>query len=223
MHIPRTAGTSVESLFLDDLGLDSVDKNILLLGKSNKRKINPRVLSHLTAEEMIAQKYISKDQFDVFFKFSIVRNPIDRLISIYKFLGFESVVTFDIFIKYVLKKLMFYKKYSYFLQTQTTFLYDREDNLNLMDIIIKFENLDEGFKVIYNKLNNPSTKLKHKNKGNINWDLLRGIKKIIEHPILFTKINLSKKKTLKLSQRAKKIIWDLYGIDFVNFNYKLKY
>ncbi len=84
---------------------------------------------------------------------------------------------------------------SYFLQSQTTYLYDKEGANCLMDFIIKFENIDNDFVRVSEKLMLPNKKLAHLNIGDSYNNLLRGIKKIGEYPMLLRNINISKNKT----------------------------
>ena len=124
IHIPKAAGTSIETVFLNDLKLDFEDKHALILGKSTNLYLPPRVVSHLTATEMLSQHYISEELFNSYYKFSIVRNPIDRLYSTYKYWGYSPVITFDRFIKTILPKLIKTDKYNFFVRTQSEYLFD---------------------------------------------------------------------------------------------------
>lgn len=221
IHIPKVAGTSIETFFLDDLELDFEDKHSLLLGKSTNMYLPPKVISHLTATEMISQHYISEELFNEYFKFALVRNPINRLFSTYKYWGFETVISFDTFIKYSLEKLIKNKKYSFFLQSQTTFLYNKTKEDNLMDFIGKFENIKHDFERVATKLEFSNSTLKHKNKGESHSNLLRGIKRLFENPKLILKVNFSNNKQRLLSKNAKNIVLKYYDEDFKNFNYNI--
>jgi hypothetical protein len=221
IHIPKAAGTSIESFFLDDLGLNFEDKHSLIIGKSTNLYIEPPVVSHLSATQMLSQFYISEELYNDYFKFSITRNPIDRLFSTYKYWGFESVITFDTFIKKLLHKLMKQRKTSFFLKTQTEYLYDESKENNSMDFTGKFECLNNDFKEIVSRLIIPYSELSHKNQGKSQMSILRGIKKVIENPELLRYINLRKKKKRTLSKESLLIINEIYAADFNNFNYEI--
>lgn len=221
IHIPKAAGTSIESFFLDDLGLDFEDKHSLIIGISTNLYLAPRVVSHLTANDMLNQHYISNDLFDSYYKFSIVRNPISRLYSTYKYWGFEPVISFDTFIKTVLKKLIHSEKYGFFLKSQTDFLYNDVKEKNLMDFTGKFEDIKSDFKIISQTLNFNKFDLPYKNKAKEKASFLRGLKRIYDNNELITKVNFFHSKSKDLSDDSKKVILEYYAEDFDNFNYKL--
>lgn len=64
IHIPRTAGTSMELTIDDRNWVDNIEEK------------------HLIAS---AAKYTYRDYWDDYFKFTIVRNPWDRMVSMTKF------------------------------------------------------------------------------------------------------------------------------------------
>ena len=82
IHIPKTAGTSIEQ-FIKDNGQNHIE----LIGVSNNRSMH-----HYTAHEL---KNIFPTLYNNYYKFSIVRNPYERLLSEYYWtpvpnLGFKS-------------------------------------------------------------------------------------------------------------------------------------
>lgn len=90
VHIPKTGGQSVSKFFYKNLGYTwnpkDKDNEDLLFLKNYKRELpGPEVLVHMTAQEYVDLGYISKEDFNNYFKFSIVRNPYSRFISAYKF------------------------------------------------------------------------------------------------------------------------------------------
>lgn len=220
IHIPKAAGTSIETYFLDDLGLDFEDKHSLILGRTTNLYAAPKVLSHLTAIQMLEQHYISQELFDSYFKFSIVRYPIDRLFSTYKYWGYAAVISFNTFITKQLPRLYRSEKHHFFLKPQTEFLYDVSGQQNLMDFTGRLENLQDDFKNILKLLGKEATPLKHVNKGK-EYGLLRGAKKIMDNPYLLTSISLAKHRSKDLSNVALQIILDYYHKDFENFNYPI--
>ncbi len=68
IHIPRVAGSSIESKI--------IGKNWWSIEKETK---------HILASQA---KYLYKDYWNSYFKFSFVRNPFDRMVSMIKFGGF---------------------------------------------------------------------------------------------------------------------------------------
>jgi hypothetical protein len=220
VHIPKAAGTSIESLFLRDLNLDFEDKHSLILGKSTNLYMEPRVLSHLTACQYVSQHYVSQELFDEYFKFSFTRHPVERLFSTYVYLGYSNIISFDIFIKDLLEKLYESKKFNFFLKSQTEFLYDINGNKSLMDYTGSIENIKDDFEFVKKELLLENLELEHVNKANNN-NSLRGLKKIIERPFLLTKLNLGVENDKYLTDKSLQVIEKLYNKDFENFDYSL--
>ncbi|EDM42990.1 hypothetical protein SCB49_12234 [unidentified eubacterium SCB49] len=221
IHIPKAAGTSIESYFLDDLGIDFEDKLPLLLGKTTNMYASPKVISHLTASQMLNQHYISQELFDAYFKFVVVRNPLKRLFSTYIYLGYSRVINFETFVLRVFPKLTNESDKAFFLQPQSNFVYNKEGKL-LVDFVGKLENLESDFHQIQSRLNLPLSLLPHKNKAKSTNSLLRGFKKIILTPHLLFHLNLSSKKKLNLSQKSLEIVFNYYKADYDNFGYSKK-
>lgn len=220
IHIPKAAGTAVETFFLNDLGLHFEDKLPLLLGKSTNMYMPPRVISHLTAEEMVAQHYISKALFDEYFKFSVIRHPLDRLFSTYNYWGYSTVISFDTFLRYIFPKLMNTDTRRFFLKPQTCFLMDANKKL-LVNHLCRFENLDEDFQYVRNHLKLPDGKLPRVNSSGKHISLLRGLKKIVETPSLLSKISIVRTRDKKISSEAREIFMRTYEEDLQNFGYSL--
>jgi hypothetical protein len=161
IHIPKTGGTSVEFAFIDDAGLRFEARETLLLGPNKAGTPGPRRLSHLTANEMISLDYISEDLFKKYFKFSIVRDPWDRVVSTYKYLRLGG--DFKRFVCDVLpNSLMKLETYEYFVRPQHDYLYDSQGNC-LVDFVGRFERLDQDFEIVARRVM-LNAALPHKNK-----------------------------------------------------------
>jgi hypothetical protein len=148
IHIPKTAGTSIEQ-FLRDNG-----KNELLFD----RFVLNRSLQHLTALEL---KRKLGNVFNSYYKFSIVRNPYDRLLSEYYWtpipnVGYKYGKTkseFLVYVKNILKnQLYFQNNYNDHFIPQYMFLSNRKGKL-LIDNLFKYEDLDFVKSYLKKKLN----------------------------------------------------------------------
>jgi hypothetical protein len=189
IHIPKTAGTSIEQ-FLKEKGKN----NIEYIGLRNNRS-----LQHLTAFELKRELGLI---FKNYYKFSIVRNPYDRLLSEYYWtplnIGYKAGKTKADFITHVSNivknKLYLNNIYNDHFIPQYMFLYGNNNNF-LIDQVFKYENLDSTINFLKTKLN-------------INDDL----------PFL-NKLNDKIIKT-NWNHRQKERIYKIYKKDFILLNYE---
>lgn len=152
VHIPKTAGTSIEVLLLGHTGLKLEN----LFGIDT---IKNKALQHLTAKEI--RDLSSIKDFSSYFRFSFVRNPYDRMISEYFWcqisgIGYKHNQQFSNFLAYA-EDIVSSGNYSKNLYTdhfmpQYKFVYDDEMNL-LVDFVGRFENLNKDVDIIRKKLN----------------------------------------------------------------------
>jgi len=188
IHIPKTAGTSIEQ-YLQDKG-----KNEITFRGVHKN----RSMHHYTALEL--KKFVPII-FNHYYKFSIIRNPYDRLLSEYYWtpvpnLGFKYGKTKADFLHQVIdivRKKKYYENiyYDHFLP-QYRFVY--HDKKLLVDQIFKYEDLDWVTNYLKKKLE-------------INMDFPT-----------FNKTN--KKKDDNWTENQKRKIYNLYKNDFLIFNYE---
>ena len=155
IHIPKTAGTSIDNFFTGSFQRHSCAKDY--------------------------QSYLKDIIFKEYFKFTVVRNPWDLIVSLYSMitkrqeLGHEhEIKTFgkNTFEKFV-KQLVFEKHISGSgLPTNYSESFDSMCQLNwikdlsneiCMDHIIRFENLQEDFNIVCDKIKIPKTKLPNRN------------------------------------------------------------
>ena len=160
IHIPKCAGQSIENIFLKDLGLNWRERYQLLLRPKKAEEKGPERLAHLYAEEYFKFGYISKEKYDNFLKFSIVRDPVDRILSELNFQGIprknsKNDYGFESIEEYISKvvKLNKFSDLQRHISPQIKFLYDSETNKLLVDKIIHFDELNHKVpKILQNKL-----------------------------------------------------------------------
>mgnify|MGYP003948198633 CR=1 FL=1 len=142
IHIPRCAGTSVEATIADD--------DWWKIDKGTKHIIAPTA------------KRIYKDYWDDYFKFTIIRNPWSRLVSMTRYSSFYKVRINKT------NELMDISKYkssfpnieidprSVVQKNEIDFSIHQSLYQNIigseMDYIAKFENIDEDLAFIYDKI-----------------------------------------------------------------------
>jgi sulfotransferase famil protein len=162
VHIPKTAGQSIEAWFMHHLGLPESQRDSLLLSKNRDPQLGPPRLSHLKAAEYLSAGHISPEQFQAYYKFSFVRNPWDRLVSFYKYRGHAHRYDFKTFVFKHLPKPGWTNDYCH-VTPQYDFLY--EDERCLVDFVGKFESLQADFDKVCLALGLPPGELPHANKS----------------------------------------------------------
>jgi hypothetical protein len=186
IHIPKTGGTSIEQFIRD-----YEQNNLLFFGVRNNRSLH-----HLMAYEL---KLMIPYVYKRYYKFSIVRNPYDRLLSEYYWnpshnLGYKYGKSKKHFLenvsKIVKKKRYFDNIYNDHFIPQFLFLYNK--NKLLVDQLFKYEDLKWVSFYLKKKLN---------------------IKR--EFPYL-NKSNIKKE---DWNEEEKELIYNLYKNDFVYFGY----
>ena len=200
IHIPKCAGQSVEETFLNDIGLDWY-KHRHLFGCFKKPSTwsnnFPDRLAHLTAYEYFDLDFINKETFYQFYRFSIVRDPFDRVVSAWKDLT-KSIDSnkkdINFFILNILPKYINEK--NYFFKSQKDYLFDPQTDKILVDNIFKIDELKS------------------------NWEKIKiatGVK------LDLTYRNKSKDIKIDISENCKDLIKELYNEDYYllkNMNYK---
>ena len=99
IHIPRTAGSYVESQLCKKYNCKlrwPEPNEINLFGLYKVKDNHYLTLQHLTLNEMIKYKFINKNIENQFI-FTIIRNPYDRVLSLYKN-WFNKYKTLDLFL-----------------------------------------------------------------------------------------------------------------------------
>ena len=145
IHIPKTAGNSIEEYF-------NIQKQENLWSKErytiNGIKYTPQ---HYTCS-ILKDHPQTKDYFNDYFKFAFVRNPYDRLLSHFIWRNeYYPEHWNDASPNYFSKWLDTLNINIDHLLPQYDFIY--QNNKCLIDFIGRFENLDKDFALLLNKLN----------------------------------------------------------------------
>jgi len=156
VHVPKTAGQSIEHVFLDLLGLSWRQRAPLLLRYNARPELGPPRLAHLRAADYVRCGHLSESQFAGYFKFSFVRNPWDRAVSFYKYIGRPAECSFKRFALERLPNALWRSMY-WFVRPQAEFLYD-EGGL-VVDFVGRFENLQSDFREVCSRLGLPESRL----------------------------------------------------------------
>jgi len=229
IHIPKTAGMSIENSFAKSLGLDLVvgQCHPLLLTYNKDLKIGPQSLAHLSISDYVKHSYISEELFKEYFKFTFVRNPFDRILSIYRHFHYHRYITFETFLKHEFKFLE--KERNYFIKPQIEYILNESGNIEL-DYLGNYENINSDFNEVSKKIEHPIAELKYINKSNTNVKRFsRGNLKFLRKTLkkkthLIGKLSLDIKKNLILkedmSDWSKEFIKDYYSADFKKLNYE---
>ncbi len=142
-HIPRCGGTSIESFF----GLLFEPGNLYGVIKKDDRVIT---LQHLTPPDLKKLRLLTDDTYETSFKFTIIRDPFDRMASDYLWQKKHdrhnefAQMSFDDYLKFaeqILKDGGYFKKvfYDHF---RPMVMYCLQDGELLVDDILLLENIE---------------------------------------------------------------------------------
>lgn len=163
VHIPRCAGTSIEDVIWpgtrheeDDLWMGFVDEL--------HNKYQTGGLQHLRASQI--REEVGDARFSSYFKFSVVRNPFDRLVSQFShmrsrpelrsFIGMSESSSFAEYLSLIRRR----RHVQW--EAQSVFLYDDNGEL-LVDFVGRFENLAEDMAHVFHKIGLDGVELPHVN------------------------------------------------------------
>ncbi|MEM7187599.1 MAG: sulfotransferase family 2 domain-containing protein [Bacteroidota bacterium] len=219
VHVPKVAGQSIETVFLQDLGLDWDSRGELLLRKKKSGEKGPHRLAHLTAEEYTQLGYTDADTFRSYFTFTFVRHPYARVLSLYHYLGYSRIISVEAFIDKVLTGRI--REHHFFFRPQYEYAYDAEGRL-LVEFVGKLERIAEDIKIVFKRSGLDDAALPHVNKSE--KGLKRGLTALLKQPSLLGHFQprrlFSNKKTKNLSTSEKDKVYALYAKDFTGFDYE---
>ena len=165
VHVPKTAGQSVEQFFMDRLGLDwDRDRGEVMLGDNPDRDRGTEKLAHLSAAEYVEDGFVSAEEFSDLFTFSFVRNPYERLVSEYLYRNYFSHRNFRDFVLNRLPAPGWNDDYRH-VMPQYDMLHDSNGRL-LVDFVGRFERLQQDFDEVCQRLGIDDSELPHRNPSN---------------------------------------------------------
>jgi len=164
VHVPKTAGQSIEQFFMDLLKLDwNEDREKLLLQANDDSRCGTEKLAHLSASEYVECGHLSPDEFAGIYKFSFVRNPWSRILSEYRYRNYFHHLSFRDFVLNKLPKPGWDDKYRH-VMPQYDLLHDARGQL-LVDFVGRFESLQADFDRVCQHLDIADSSLPHRNKS----------------------------------------------------------
>lgn len=151
VHIPRCAGTSIENVIWpgerseDDLWQGFIDPY--------HNRYQTGGLQHLFAQQIRSE--VGASRFTSYFKFAVVRNPFDRLVSQFNYM--RSRPDLRVFIG--MAETAALKEYVHLIrrrrhvqwEPQCSFLYDADGSL-LVDFVVRFERLANDMELVFEKI-----------------------------------------------------------------------
>ncbi|MCI5077442.1 sulfotransferase family protein [Oricola sp.] len=161
IHIPKTAGQSIEHVFLTQLGLTWKTREALLLRRNDRPDRGPPRLAHLKWHEYVSCNHMTQEQFEAYFKFAFVRDPWARVVSMYRYLGFDKRISFR---EFVLREFRgrIWRDRHWFVAPQSDFICD-PGGRPMVDFVGRFENLEADFNSVCQRLGMPLNELPHVN------------------------------------------------------------
>lgn len=215
VHIPKTAGQSIEQYFMDLNQLSDKQKGELLIKRNDDPTRGPSRLAHLRAHEYIDCGYINKQQYDEYFSFAFVRNPWARLVSEYLHKKLDNKFSFKDFVATGFpRKDDFCDAYRHVIP-QTDYLLNKENKI-MVDFVGRFENLQKDFTHVCEQLNLPNSQLSHKNSTS---SFRRSIERKIRHIFRFEK-RIKTHYTEYYDQATIDKVSELYQSDIEMFGYE---
>jgi len=137
-------------------------------------------------------EYINKTTFNNMIRFTIIRNPYDRAVSLFRFIYPSLMQDKPNFINF-LNDIKSGRLNNTFFAPQHNYIVDNTGNITVNNIL-RFENLNEDWYNFCQKYNIPS--------------------------VLLPKINYNNRNKVDLlDDITKGLIYEIYKIDFIHFNY----
>ena len=156
IHIPKTGGSTIEKLFNlyghENAGDDNILNTDIMWGHGTQ---------HLAYTKLLLE--VSRD-ISNYFSFAFVRNPWDRMVSEYFWRRRYSKRLHRRNLNQFVRRIHKYRWCTEHFQPQSEFVCDKDENCRV-DFIGRFENLQEDFNIVCDKVGISRQELPHKNKS----------------------------------------------------------
>ena len=216
VHIPKTAGQSIEQYFMDQLGLDwEKDRHQLLLGNNPNHNCGTEKLAHLSAAEYVRCGHVEPAEFESLFKFSFVRNPFERIVSEYRYRNYFHHRSFRDFVLDKLPRPGWDDKYRH-VMPQYDMLHDDNGRL-LVDFVGRFENLEADFGYVCRQLGTSEAPLRHRNRSD-KWT--RNLKRRVRNFVFRNGESAKSGYRSFYDEATLDAVKRLYGRDIETFGYR---
>ena len=178
VHIPKCGGQSIEAAFLSDLGLTWELRAPLLLRPNDDPRLGPPRLAHLLARDYARYHYLSEDLFQSYYSFSVLRDPVARVISLFNYLRIsdseQKPLSFDMFLhRWLTRQLEFGSADDvqrnaptssfYFVRPQVDFITDVDGRVLVRDLFF-LDQIGDSFAIIKERANLRG-ELQHRNRS----------------------------------------------------------
>ena len=216
VHVPKTAGQSVEQFFMDRMGLDwDADRAEVLLGDNPDPSRGTQKLAHLSAWEYIDDGFIERDEFERLFRFSFVRNPYERMVSEYRYRNYFHHHSFSDFVLNKLPQPGWDDQYRH-VMPQYDMLHAPDGRL-LVDFVGRFESLQTDFDTVCARLGIEDSSLPHRNPSN---KKSRNLKRRLRNTLFRNGENDKSHYTEFYDRKTRDAVSRLYRKDIEAFEYE---
>ena len=216
VHIPKTAGQSIEQFFMGLLNLDwDQDREALCLQGNNDLNCGTEKLAHLSASEYVGCGYLSEEEIAGLFKFSFVRNPWSRILSEYRYRNYFHHLSFRDFVLNKLPKPGWDDKYRH-VMPQYDMLHNPQGEL-LVDFVGRFETLQQDFDRVCEQLGITECSLPHRNRSD---KKSRGLKRKLKNYLYMNGENRHQGMADFYDAETRAVVAGYYAKDIEAFGYQ---
>lgn len=166
VHVPKCAGQAIEAAFLHDLAPDAkfaTHRHLLscLPRPQGWSEAFPFRLAHLKAHEYLDLDFVPRSLWDASFKFAVVRDPLERAISMWRYLSTEG--DFEAFATQHLPAML--AQSHFFYASQYVYTHAPGSGECLVDRLVPIERLEQEWPGICEKAGLKLAPLRQRNKA----------------------------------------------------------